>query len=215
LVRGTLRYPGFCRAWQLIVRLGIPNEQLYVPALGERTWAEFLTMFLPPEVEGDDLRHRAARHLGLSRNDDRLDVLEWLGLFSDEPVRVEGRRPTDALVGLLARKLPLPEGARDLVVLHHDFTARFGEAGGARRERIQSTFVCHGAAQGTPGGTTAMARTVGLPAALGALMLLRGDLQRVGALSPTDPDVYGPVLAALDAEGLTFEESVEKTVHAL
>lgn len=209
LVRGTLRYPGFCRAWQLIVRLGLPNEQLYVPNLGERTWAEFLTMFLPPEVAGDDLRHRTANHLGLSKDDDRLDMLEWLGLFSHEQVAVEGRRPTDALVGLLSRKLPLPEGARDLVVLHHDFTARFGEQKTAQRERIQSTFICHGAPQGTPDGTTAMARTVGLPAALGSELLLRGDLKRVGALSPTDPDVYGPVLAALDAEGLTFEESVQ------
>ena len=41
LVRGTLRYPGFCRVWQLLVRLGLPNEQLYVPRLPERTWADY------------------------------------------------------------------------------------------------------------------------------------------------------------------------------
>ena len=173
-------------------------------------------MFLPLDATGDDLRHRTAHYLGLARDDDRLDVLEWLGLFSDTAISdavitVEGRRPVDALVGLLSRKLPLPEGIRDLVVLHHDFVARYGrsEDGGARRERIQSTFVCHGVPQGQD-GTTAMARTVGLPAALGAELLLRGELDRVGALSPTDPDVYGPVLAALEAEGLTFDESVEE-----
>lgn len=210
LVRGTLRYPGFCEAWQLVVRLGIPNEQLYVPSLAERTWAEFLTMFLPLDVTGDDLRHRTANYLRLGRDDHRLDTLEWLGLFSDEPVAIDGQRPVDALVGLLARKLPLPEGVRDLVVLHHDFVVRYGDDDGdtARRERIESTFVCHGAPRGTPDGTTAMARTVGLPAALGVELLLRRELDRVGALSPTDRDVYEPVLAALDARGLRFEDSV-------
>ncbi|MDA8018669.1 MAG: saccharopine dehydrogenase NADP-binding domain-containing protein [Thermoanaerobaculia bacterium] len=208
LVRGTLRYPGFCRVWQLVVRLGLPNEQLYVPNLQERTWAELLTMFLPRDVTGSDLRDRTAHYLGLERRDGRLDVLEWLGLFSDEPVAVAGRRPVDALVSLLERKLPLPEGARDLVVLHHDFVARYEDAHRSRRERTLSTFICHGSPQGT-GGTTAMARTVGLPAALGAELLLRGELRRTGALSPTDPDVYRPVLAALDAEGLTFEETTE------
>lgn len=207
LVRGTLRYPGFCRLWQLIVRLGLPNEQLYVPNLPERTWAEFLTMFLPLDTPGSDLRCRTASYLGLEPDDDRLDTLEWLGLFSDQVIGVEGRRPVDALVGLLSRKLPLPHGSRDLVVLHHDFVARFDDGDAARREHILSTFLCHGAPQGSD-GTTAMARTVGLPAALGAELLLTGKLRRYGALSPTDPDVYEPVLAALDAEGLTFDESV-------
>ena len=212
LVRGTLRFPGFCRVWQLLVRLGLPNEQLYVPKLADRTWADFLTMFLPLDVTGDDLRQRTAKYLGLQREDDRLQTLEWLGLFSDETIAVDGRRPVDALVGLLSRRLPLPAGVRDLVVLHHDFIARYdGESGadGPRRERILSTFACHGTPQGQD-GTTAMARTVGLPAALGAELLLRGELSRVGALSPTDPDVYEPVLKALEAEGMTFDESVEE-----
>ena len=54
-----------------------------------------------------------------------------------------------------------------------------------------------------------MATTVGFPAALGARMLLDGRLERRGCLSPTDPDVYLPLLAQLEAADLRFEESTE------
>lgn len=218
LVRGTLRFPGFCDVWHLVVQLGLPNEHLYVPHLARRTWGELLEMFLPDPADGEDasdLRGRTARHLGLEVGDGRLEVLQWLGLFSDEAVAVDGRRPVDALVGLLERKLPLAEGVRDLVVLHHELVARFGEEDGGederavRRERTLSTFTCHGDPAGTPNGLTAMARTVGLPAALGAEMLLRGEIERVGCLSPTDREIFVPVLAAMEAQGLVFEETTE------
>jgi len=48
MIRGTIRYPGFCEAWTQIVRLGLPNETLRIPNLAERSWAEVVEMFIPP-----------------------------------------------------------------------------------------------------------------------------------------------------------------------
>lgn len=209
LVRGTLRYPGYAQIWHLLVRLGLPNEHLEIPRLGERSWAELVEMFLPdadePGGHSGDIRRRVAFYLGLATDDDRLEALEWLGLFSHEAIGVAGEHPADALKALLERRLPLPPESRDMVVLYHEIDAIFGDGS---KERTHSTFVHYG----EPGGLTAMSQTVGLPAALGARMLLDGRLERRGCLSPTDEDVYRPVLAALEAEGLSFREEVETLV---
>ncbi len=63
-------------------------------------------------------------------------------------------------------------------------------------------------AEGEPGGFTAMARTVGLPAALAARMVLTGQLHLTGCHIPTHPSIYEPVLADLANEGIGFEEQI-------
>ena len=203
LIRGTLRYPGYCRIWNLIVQLGLPNEQLEIPDLGSLSWADWVSMYLP---KGDGaLEDRAAQLLGVERSDSAFQALEALGLFSDEPIgELPVNRPVDALVSLLQSRLPLPAGVRDMVVLHHEFEAVF-DAESGRRQRILSTFIHYG----HPEGHTAMATTVGMPAAMGARMLLDGRLTRRGCLFPTDEDVFRPVLSALEQEGLRFHETVE------
>ena len=49
VIRGTLRYPGWCETWYYIIRLGLPNETLPIPNLAEKSYAELTEMFLPPE----------------------------------------------------------------------------------------------------------------------------------------------------------------------
>ncbi len=51
-----------------------------------------------------------------------------------------------------------------------------------------------------------MSRTVGLPAAAAADLVLKGRLNRTGVLTPVTPDVYGPILAELKSRGLVFRE---------
>lgn len=221
LLRGTLRHPGYCAIWHQVVRLGLPAEHLVVPGLGERSWAELVAMFLPADrlpdarLDGAAVGDATARFLGLDRHDPRFIALDELGLFSDERIvedpaeAASVKTPAQALVRLLQRRLPLPADVRDMVVLHHEIDALYptdepDDASGApRRERTLSTFVRYG----TPGGITAMAETVGLPMALGARLILDGELERRGCLGPTDDDVYPPILDALEAHGLRFEET--------
>ena len=55
---------------------------------------------------------------------------------------------------------------------------------------------------------TAMAKTVGLPAALAARMVLTGKLDLTGCEIPTRPSIYEPVLKDLAADGIAFVERV-------
>jgi saccharopine dehydrogenase-like NADP-dependent oxidoreductase len=230
LIRGTLRWPGFVETWRQVVRLGLPDEKLPVPGLPERTWAELVAMHLPENaatvsgdtvsgnsVSGDtlsgdtlsgDVAGRAAAFLGLDPAGEVMGRLRWLGLFDDVPIGgAVGGAPTttaEALAALLSRKLTLPEGGRDMVVLRHELTVRRPDGS---RERRTATLVEYGErVGGGRGGVTAMARTVGLPAAVAARLRLAGRLDLAGCRIPTDPRIYRPVLAELEREGLRFEE---------
>lgn len=203
LIRGTLRYPGYCHTWQAIVRLGLPNEHLQIPRLGQRSYGELVSMCLPDGIPGEVVAERAANYLGMQMDDPAIQNLEALGLFSDTLIDVPGERPVDALIALLERRLPLPSGVRDMVLLHHELEVNYPERG--ERERILSTLTHFG----DPDGITAMARGVGLPAALGVELILSGDLERRGVVIPVTDDIYEPILNGLAQRGLKFEEQVQ------
>jgi saccharopine dehydrogenase-like NADP-dependent oxidoreductase len=199
LIRGTLRYPGFSEIWREVVRLGLPNEALALPGLAGLCFRELTEAFLPPA--SGPVEARVARYLGLPPGGRAMAGLGWLGLFSEEPIGAPAATAAEALTQLLARKLMLPQGGRDMVILVNELTVVYpGEAG--RRERVTANLV----ERGEPGGTTAMARAVGLPAALAARLLLRGTLTVTGCLAPTDPRIYAPLLPVLAAEGIRFDE---------
>ena len=60
---------------------------------------------------------------------------------------------------------------------------------------------------GIPNGDTSMARTVGLPAAIGVKLILTGKIALTGVQIPVVPEIYEPVLAELEAQGIRFVEA--------
>jgi saccharopine dehydrogenase (NADP+, L-glutamate forming) len=204
MIRGTIRYPGFCETWTQIARLGLPNETLHIPKLAERSWAELVEMFLPTQIAGDDLAARVANFLHISPTGQIMQNLAWLGLFSREKTGVDGDTAAAAMVELLNRKLRLGADARDMVVLQHDFRVRY-PAENAGRERIVATLVAYG----EPGGFTAMAKTVGMPAAIATELILTDRIPLTGCQIPTHPAVYRPILAELERRDLRMVETVE------
>ncbi len=62
---------------------------------------------------------------------------------------------------------------------------------------------------GIPHGDTSMARTVGLPAAIGVRLILEGKIALTGVQVPVVPEIYEPVLAELEALGIKFVETWE------
>jgi saccharopine dehydrogenase-like NADP-dependent oxidoreductase len=106
----------------------------------------------------------------------------------------------DVLALRLQEKCPYEAGERDMIVLHHEFEAAYeGEA----REHITSTLVDYG----VPGGDSAMARTVSLPAAIAARLILEGRINLAGVQIPVLPEVYDPVLDELETLGIKCEEA--------
>lgn len=95
------------------------------------------------------------------------------------------------------------EDERDLVILRHEFIVRWPNN---TREEKGINFVVYG----TPakqGGHSAMARTVGTPAAIATKMILDGEIQQRGVVLPFAPDIYLPMLSRLRSEGLVAEHT--------
>jgi hypothetical protein len=55
-----------------------------------------------------------------------------------------------------------------------------------------------------------MNRTVGLPAAVGARLVLEGKISSRGVLVPVTPEIYEPALVELERLGITFSEKTER-----
>lgn len=203
MIRGTLRYPGWSETWHQIVRLGLPNDTMPIPGLKEMTYREFLDMFLPIHISGLKLEQRVANYLNISPTGKIMENLRWLGLFSNEKIGGEASTAADVMINLLTKKLPLPGGARDMVIIQHEIEAQYPDKNN-HRERILSTLIEYG----EPAGFTAMAKTVGLPVALAVKMALTGQLPLTGCQLPTHPAIYEPVLQELSKAGLDFQEKV-------
>jgi saccharopine dehydrogenase-like NADP-dependent oxidoreductase len=118
--------------------------------------------------------------------------------------RIKGTKmsPLDVLGTKMFEKLAFQAGERDLLVLFHDFEVAFPDG---RREHITSTMVDYG----IKGGDSSMSRTVSLPAAIGAQLILSGRLKTPGVLRPITPDIYGPVLDELATMNIECREKTE------
>lgn len=82
--------------------------------------------------------------------------------------------------------------------MRHEFIVRWPDQ---TREEKGINFVSYGSPAHN-GGHSAMALTVGYPAAIAAKMILDGEIQERGVVLPFLPDIYLPMLSRLRAEGL-------------
>jgi len=55
-----------------------------------------------------------------------------------------------------------------------------------------------------------MSRTVSLPAAIGAKLVLEGKIDATGVHIPVSPTIYEPILKELERLGIAFKERTEK-----
>ena len=196
MYRGTLRYPGWCETWQKFVELGLLDLTEREDLAG-MTYRQLLAHRIG-RPETSDLRRDLAIHLNIPADSPILDRFEWLGLLSDDPLPPE-RTILDVLAVRMQEKLQYAPGERDMVVLLHDFVAEYPD----RRERIRSWLVDFG----IPHGDTAMARTVGLPAAIATRLILQGVIRLTGVHIPVLPEIYRPVLAELEERGIRVQET--------
>jgi saccharopine dehydrogenase-like NADP-dependent oxidoreductase len=133
-----------------------------------------------------------------------LERMEWLGLFSNDPLPIIGQQTTalDILATRMNQKMTYAPGERDMIVLLHRFVARFP---GKPDERISSTLIDFG----QPDGDTSMARTVSLPAAIATRLILTGRIVERGVWAPVTPGIYEPVLNELESMGIRCVEKTE------
>ena len=124
---------------------------------------------------------------------------EWLGLFENRPI-LESIRPTPAqlLEEILVGKLSLNKGDKDMLVMIHEFEYSLN----GENYKITSSMVNIGEDQ----VYTSMSNTVGLPAAICAKMILKGEIKKEGVTLPIMPEIYNPILEELKEFDIDFVE---------
>lgn len=103
---------------------------------------------------------------------------------------------------LMGKKLSMADSDRDLIVLRHNFTL---EDKNKVRWNHYSTLISVGDPKNS-GGFSAMAKTVGITAAIGARMILDKKIPQKGVISPIYKEIYNPILKELERLGITMTE---------
>uniref|UniRef100_A0A023GM86 Putative lysine-ketoglutarate reductase/saccharopine dehydrogenase n=1 Tax=Amblyomma triste TaxID=251400 RepID=A0A023GM86_AMBTT len=205
VLRGTLRFKGFSSAMkglQLVGLLGSEPHPSLHPRGPEITWRQFTTTLLG---QRDDLLASNVKNLVYERVEKcefRTKAIEDLGLLDDIPVEKKNT-PLDTLIFHLSNKLAYEPGERDLVIMRHDIGIQWHDEKKEMRHIDMVTY-------GDPNGYSAMAKTVGYPAAIAAKMVLQGEIQAKGMVLPFAQEIYGPMLQRLKNEGIRCSEATTK-----
>ncbi len=197
IYRGTLRKPGFCRAWDTFVKLGMTDDSYKLENSEKMTYREFTNTFLAYNPH-DSVELKLAHYLNIPQDTDLLDKLKWLGIFDDKVVGIKEATPAQVLQHILEQKWSLEEGDKDMIVMHHIF----GYELNGQKKMIESSMVTLGKSK----EETAMAQTVGLPVAIAARHILNGNITTPGVQIPISKEIYKPMLAELAEYGIRFNE---------
>ncbi|HKL09562.1 MAG TPA: saccharopine dehydrogenase C-terminal domain-containing protein [Bacteroidales bacterium] len=197
ILRGTLRRPGYCAAWDVFVQLGLTDDTFTIKNSKNLTYREFINLFLPFN-EKDPVEQKICDYTGIDQESEIFKKLVWLGIFENKKINMADVTPAQILQQLLEEKWALGENDKDMIAMQHQFDYSVN----GRNKRIKSSLVVRGKDQ----VHTAMAITVGIPVAIATKLLLTGVIERRGVVVPTMKDVYEPVLNELEEFGINFIE---------
>lgn len=200
IFRGTLRRPGFCRAWDVFVQLGMTDDTYQMQDVENMTWRQFINSFLKYEPS-KRVEDKLCEYLDLSPDGEIIQKLSWLGIFEDKKVGMTQGTPAQILQKLLEEKWALQPGDRDMIAMQHKIEYKLGN----KQKRITSSMVTIG--QEAP--HTAMSITVGTPVAIAVKLLLTGKIDVTGVHVPTKPELYKPILDEMEEAGIKFVDEEE------
>ncbi|GAB4245929.1 MAG: saccharopine dehydrogenase C-terminal domain-containing protein [Ekhidna sp.] len=197
LYRGTLRRPGYCSSWDVFVQLGATDDTYEMENVEEMTHRQFINSFLSYNPN-DSVELKLAHYMNLAIDSDIMFRLKWLGMFDETLVGLQKGTPAQILEHILKKKWTLEKQDKDMIVMWHKFN--FVDNGKPRQ--VESSMV----ALGDDDINTAMSKTVGLPLAIAAKLILQNKVQLIGVHVPIEKEIYKPVLEELGELGFEFNE---------
>ncbi|TKG92418.1 saccharopine dehydrogenase [Puteibacter caeruleilacunae] len=200
IYRGTLRRPGFCRAWNVFVQLGATDDTYLMPGVENMTHRDFINSFLYYN-EHDSVELKLFHYLHIDQDSDVIEKLKWLGIFDKTKIGLKEATPAQVLEHILKKKWQLSTDDKDMIAMWHKFIYKDRDTGEIK-EKTSSLIVL-----GDDKVNTAMAKTVGLPLAIAAKMILTEEIKLSGVYIPTSREIYEPVLKELEDYGILFLES--------
>ncbi|KAI4335142.1 hypothetical protein L6164_013815 [Bauhinia variegata] len=220
IFRGTLRYEGFSEIMGTLSRIGFFNSEAH-PLVedGRRiTFRKFLFELL--KIRNEDLdgakigeKDMAEWILTLGHCKEKGTAMKtaktiiFLGLHEQTEIPDSCKSAFDVVCFRMEERLVYSNTEQDMVFLHHEVEIEFPES--QVTEIHRATLLEFGRTLNGK-ATSAMALTVGVPAAVGALLLLKNKIQTRGVLRPIQPQVYVPALDIIQAYGIKLMEKIEK-----
>ncbi len=198
MYRGTIRRPGFSKAWNVFVRLGMTEDDYTLENSENMTYREFTNSFLryepnvPVEIKLQEYCQNAA-------DPTVMEKLKWLGIFDERKIGLKNATPAQIIQKLLVEKWSMDPTDKDMIIMQHEFKYKLNG--------IEKMIVSAMAVIGKNQTETAMAITVGLPLAIATKLLLTDKFKHSGVTLPVKKDVYEPILSELETFGITFEEN--------
>ena len=191
-MRTTLRYPEFCRGWNKIIRLDLTNRNDHEEIKNCETFADWFNLKME-KIEHDSL---------VNSNDffdpEFVNQIEYISLRSKEELPEPVPDSATLLQILLEKYLVLKPGEKDMIVMLHEIEYSVNK----KSKEIKSCLIVKGSDE----IHTAMATTVGLPLGIAAKLILEKKITVTGLHIPVIPEIYIPVLAELELNGIKFHE---------
>jgi saccharopine dehydrogenase-like NADP-dependent oxidoreductase len=198
IFRGTIRRPGFCKAWNAFVQLGMTSDDYIFNNSKDATYRQFINSYLPYDVV-KPVEHKVAEYLKVDEDSAMMYKLRWLGIFNDDVIGLEEATPAEILQKLLESKWSLDADDIDMIVMQHQFVYELN----SEIKKIYSSMIVYG----EDSVHTAMSITVGLPVAIAAKMLLTSEINGItGVLVPTAKEIYEPIMKELGNYKIRFTE---------
>mmetsp|Transcript_21359 Transcript_21359/g.31276 ORF Transcript_21359/g.31276 Transcript_21359/m.31276 type:complete len:617 (-) Transcript_21359:99-1949(-) len=205
IYRGTLRYSGFSGIMHTLKNLGLFHDSN--EAAITSVWGDVID-YLWKSKGHANLEDCLLVCSGGSTDTatKTQEFLKWLSLTANN---VELAHPDSILMSfcqVLQEKLKYEDDERDMVLMHHDIRAEFDDGS---TETHLSSLQLFGDEK-----MTAMCKTVGYTVAASTDLVLLGnkrmldDCNKTGVVLPISEDIYAPVLAALEEEGIKFDETL-------
>ncbi|KAJ2656007.1 hypothetical protein IWW48_005248 [Coemansia sp. RSA 1200] len=227
MFRGTLRYQGYSAMLDCFLRLGflsLDSASAIDANTPEDLWCQVLGVEKSAIALGDGFKETIQRRLGLPAGSEALvehlyKECEELGILPNGSIGAKYKYPNpqlpiaaptslDAFSQLLQKAHKFEEGERDMVCLFHEFGI---ENPDGTYDVECSSLVTYG---DNETGETAMARTVGIPAAIATRLLLENKIKTTGVIRPTIPEIYQPLIERLEQKGIVFSEMTRRGVHS-
>lgn len=199
IFRGTLRYPGWSQTMHSLTRMGFLKENL-ISDMTIKTYRQ-LTQYLLDLAMDQDPEKAILERFNIDKSSRLWECLRWLGILEDKPLFSHPVSPLQALTDIMMERMAYRPGEQDMIVLQHDIVHTKPSE---KDQHLRSLLVLTGETD----KESAMARTVGLPAAVAAHLIALGEINTPGVLIPTEKAIYKPILNKLRPLGITFKETL-------
>ncbi|GMK55924.1 hypothetical protein CspeluHIS016_0209800 [Cutaneotrichosporon spelunceum] len=203
LIRGTMRYGGFCEVvmgWDDMGLLNDDQKDYLAAGAAKMSWLELTAKMLGVKADQVEVAAKIQTLPSVPKEQSKIILQKYtsLGMLdASEPVNPKGTLMR-TLSALLETKCQFEEGEVDLVLLQHTFEVIRADG---REETVVASLEAYGDRHGGP---SAMAKLVGVPCGLAVQLILEGELKEPGVRAP-----YDEPTAKLFRDRLESEEGIE------